>query len=322
MKFSIYKLSFKTAVHFGNGRLTESGMTFYADTLFSALFKEALKLQGNDGAQELLKMAKGGRLLLSDSMPYYDDTLFLPKPITQPQTTEKRESDSVMKKKFKKLRYIPAEDIDSFLGGSYDPAETADKLGRIGKSSIRGTAAVPDKDDAQPFNIGVFTFGFYDETARSFEKNSGLYFIAGTDGEEAGYLLDDLMDSLSYTGIGGKLSAGLGKFEYTYGDLPEHLAKRLGGGSKQMTLSLCMAQDAELETALDGAEYELIKRSGFVSSDSYADSPQKKRDFYCFKGGSCFENSFSGDVFDVSAGGAHPVYRYAKPMLIGIGKET
>ena len=37
MDYKIYKLKFKTAVHFGNGMLNSSERVLRADTLFSAL---------------------------------------------------------------------------------------------------------------------------------------------------------------------------------------------------------------------------------------------------------------------------------------------
>ena len=41
MEYAVYKLEFTTSVHFGNGMLSDTGVTFYADTLFSALYIEA-----------------------------------------------------------------------------------------------------------------------------------------------------------------------------------------------------------------------------------------------------------------------------------------
>ena len=64
----------------------------------------------------------------------------------------------------------------------------------------------------------------------------------------------------------------------------------------------------------------MIRRGGFVASESYAKEFVKKRDIYAFKAGSCFGKRFEGDVFDVSVSGAHPVYRYLKPMFIGVNK--
>ena len=56
----IVKLSFLGPVHFGEGRLSGSGYTFDAATLFSALYLEALRL---GCAHELLAAAQCGDLL-------------------------------------------------------------------------------------------------------------------------------------------------------------------------------------------------------------------------------------------------------------------
>lgn len=37
-----------------------------------------------------------------------------------------------------------------------------------------------------------------------------------------------------------------------------------------------------------------------------------------FSAGSTFTKDFLGDVYDVSNNGRHSVYRYAKPMLMGV----
>ena len=308
MKAVIYKLKFRAAVHFGSGRLSSGGNVFFADTLFSALCHEAVKLYGSDGAEKLYRLAHEGELMLSDGMPYCGDILLVPKPIIHIEG--ERESDSSMKKKFKKLKYIPINDMGSFLDGKYDPSDALDI--KLGESDIRNAAAIHDDDDNEPFNIGTYTFA----------KNCGLYFIAQISSDEAGEVLDKLLESLSYTGIGGKVSAGLGRFEFTKTDMPAELEKRLAGNSSAyMSLSVSMAMDDELDSAVQGAYYEMIKRSGFVASPTYADNPQKKTDLYCFRSGSCFKNRFHGGVFDVSAGGNHPVYRYAKPMFMSIGRE-
>ena len=72
-----------------------------------------------------------------------------------------------------------------------------------------------------------------------------------------------------------------------------------------------------LENVLKNADYLLKKRGGFVVSEDYASEYLKKKDFYVFQSGSCFQEKFEGDIFDVSAG-SHPVYRYAKPFFMGV----
>lgn len=308
MKYSIYKLLFKAPVHFGKGRLSGSAYTFCADTLFSALCKEMLKLYGDDGAEKLCTAVKDGKFKISDAMPYCGDTFYVPKPIAVIEGT--KQSDSVMKKKFKKLTYIPVEDINSYFSGNYEPSAALEKLDGLGKSGLRAGVAVKRLEDNEPFNIGTYTFS----------KNCGLYFIAGTDSDEAADMLDDAMNSLAYTGIGGKVSSGFGSFDYRNVDVSAVLLEMLEGdqAEKYMSLSVSMPQETELAEASEEATFELIKRSGFVASDTFAEVPQKKREFYCFKGGSCFKKKFNGDIYDVSSGGGHPVYRYAVPMFIGI----
>ena len=44
MEYKAYKLMFQGAVHFGKQNLDEGEYSFYADTLFSALCQEALKI--------------------------------------------------------------------------------------------------------------------------------------------------------------------------------------------------------------------------------------------------------------------------------------
>ena len=137
--------------------------------------------------------------------------------------------------------------------------------------------------------------------------------------QEAKILMEELMESLSYIGIGGKKTSGLGKFIFRAGKtnaVLENLLKK--ETNRYMLLSGALPQDQELDTVLEKASYGLEKRSGFVSSENYADEQQKKNDLYLLKAGSCFETQFEGDIYDVGCGGSHPVYRYAKALFVGV----
>ena len=86
-----------------------------------------------------------------------------------------------------------------------------------------------------------------------------------------------------------------------------------------MTLSVSLPTDDELESALEGAEYLLIKRSGFVASEEYAKEQRRRRDLYVLKAGACIRRPYQGDVYDVAdPDGGHPVYRYARPMFMEV----
>lgn len=303
MKFSIYKLEFTTGVHFGKGMLNDSDYVFHADQLFSAMYIEALKF-GN--AEEFYKAVSSGRLLFSDALPFASGQYMIPKPLLYVEPVNK--GDSEEKKKYKQLKYIPVEWIDSFLAGELNFEQNSMK--DFGESEQRVMAAVRGKEDALPYYVGVFHF----------KQGNGLYIILSYQGDDERELAELLLDSVSYSGIGGERSSGLGMFELKKaGKGKEGLIRLLEKQSqKKLLLSTALPKEDELDHALEGASYLLGKRSGFVSSAAYADELRRKKDLYVFMAGSCFKNEFAGDVYDVSDGGGHPVYRYAKPLFMGV----
>ena len=302
MNYKIYKLEFTAPVHFGNGALNESALNFCADTLFSALYIEALKLGMED---ELYSAVKDEKLLFSDAFPYIHGQYFLPKPMLYIEPKE--QGDSKQKKQYKKLKYIPAEKLADYLAGELEPATCG--LHGLGQAYSQVMAAVRREDDTLPYRVGNYLFN----------EGCGLYIIAALEDTDTQYLLEDLLDSLSYTGIGGKRGSGKGRFVLRNGTAAEPVLKLLTKTSgKYMLLSSALPQDAELEQALAGASYLLQKRSGFVYSQTYADEQMKKRDLYTMQAGSCFTSRFHGDIYNVSEGGAHAVYRYAKGLFMGV----
>ena len=302
-EYSIYKLKFQTAVHFGNGMLNASAPLFCADTLFSALFIEALKL---GYAEDLLQAVKQGRLKISDAFPYAGDQFFVPKPMIR--VRRETEGDSIVKKQFKAMKYLPVEELDAYLAGTLEPE---DLLKGHFVLSTRAMAAVSGQADTLPYQVGVCTFA----------ENAGLYIIAEANSDEEQMLFGKLLDAVSKTGIGGKRSAGLGRFEVRIGKKgTEELCKRLCATSERRTLlSVALPREEEPEAALEDASYSVLQRSGFVSSDTFAPEQRKKRTLFVLEAGSCFHHLFSGDVYDVSGGsGNHPVYRYAVPMFLAV----
>ncbi len=303
MDYKLYKLEFKAPVHFGTGVLNESAISFCADTLFSALYIEALKL---GIADELYAAVDTGQLLISDAFPYMDKQYFLPKPMLYIEP--KDQGNSKVKKQYKKLKYIPVEEISNFLSGDLNPENCS--LEDLGKEYSQVMAAVRrEEEDALPYRVGNYLFN----------DKCGLYIIATYADEDVMYMLDDLFDSLSYTGIGGKRGSGKGRFELKQGNMDASLESMLGKESdKYMLISSALPTESELEKALEEASYLIQKRSGFVYSESYAEEEMKKRDMYTMQAGSCFNEKFVGDIYDVNEGGSHPVYRYAKGMFLGV----
>ncbi len=311
MKRIIYKLKFKTGVHFGNGSLSESNNNFQADTLFSALCIEALNIGGEEKLNKFIEYAKKGKFKISDSFPYIDKTLFIPKPFMPLDIKEDRKSDSKEKKAYKKLKYIPVDKIDSYLKGDLDVLKTNKEIKELGKYDERNIAAVRREEDAEPYYLGIYRFS----------EKGGLYIIVEFEEENYKNEFEELLKSLSYTGIGGKVSSGLGKFTFEEEKIPNKLEKRLDNidNSKiKMSLSLCIPENDKIDDALENAYYRIEKRSGFVYSTTYSDTLMRKKDLYVIQSGGCFEKIFEGEIVDVSINGAHPVYRYAKPLFMEV----
>ncbi len=308
MKFKIYKMNFTSAVHFGEGGLATSSDVLMADSVFAALCTEAAAW-GGGMLERLLDSAFSGRLLLSDGLPYIGETLYVPKPVMEVRGDG--EVNSVIKKALKKLRYIPADKLDIYLQGKLDIAGEAKRFhDGCSHSALLEKVTVPEHEITRPYAVAV----------RRFRPGSGLYLCMGYGDDETCGIFTELMNSLSYAGIGGKRSAGYGRFELTEADMEESILKRLlkSDSEKYMSLSVCLPTDEELDDVISNADYLSVKRSGWIASGSYADSFRKKKDLYMLSAGSVFSGRFSGGIFDVGEGGGHPVYRYGKPMLLAV----
>ncbi|RRD93724.1 type III-A CRISPR-associated RAMP protein Csm4 [Clostridiales bacterium COT073_COT-073] len=309
MEYRVYKLKFHTAVHFGNGRLSSTESALKADTLFSAMCIEAGKV---GKLEELYQYAQSGQLKITDTMPYIDGELQLPKPLLTMEWKE--DGNSVLKKRLKKLKYIPVGDFSSFLKGEiHYITEKDEKTKKLGQSKSMTKAAIYGLAETMPYHVGSFRF----------TEGCGLYFLAATETKASLSLLDELMQALSLVGLGGKRSSGFGKFSFTTETLPPEIQERLKNLEKYkvyMTLSGAMAKMEELSDCLENANYLLEKRSGFIFSDQVLGSV-KKQDLHVFAAGSCFTHLFVGDIFDVSNGSSHAVYRYAKPFFMGVSYE-
>lgn len=306
MKYVIYKLYFLNGVHFGNNSLESSLYTLCADTLFSALCQEAVKM-GPDTLATFYQYTHEKKLIFSDTFPFRNNELYLPKPFIYIDHGDKA-GDSTVKKAFKKMKYISCDHFSQYLKGQMRLEQTYD-LNDFGHSYQKTSVSVRGELDPVPYRVGIY---YYND-------GNGIYFIAGVGDSAAEALLDELMDSLSASGLGGKRSSGLGRFDYYCVECPEELSHRLTGEWKSyMSLSVSLAQEGEMEEALCGASYSLVKRSGFVASELYSEEQMRKKDLYVFSAGSCFQRKFSGDIYDVSNHGKHPVFRYAIPMFLGV----
>lgn len=326
MQYAIIKWHFTTIVRFGNskGHLAESDYIMHSDTLFSALCQEALAMEGEGGIQKLYDLFKNNRLIISDTMPYRDETYFLPKPILHVEQAE-RETNSVLKKANKNLKYISTTHYNDYLAflrdqKDFDVINENNLLADLVNHENRVMVSLQGNESSQPFYVDGWRFA----------DDAGLYFIVGYQDDEAMEWLESLLNRLELSGGGGKRNSGFGKFEmedpfyldeYAYSEGLLTLWTLLNKKGKYvMTLSNALPTDEEMSSVLDGASYRILKRSGFVSSPTYAKEQRKHRDLYVFSAGSCFKTAFSGDIYDVAINGNHPVYRYAIPFFVEVSE--
>lgn len=325
MDYYLFKLRFEGAVHLGTAdsalSLQASADHFCADTLFSALCHTAGSLWGEAGITRLCAQVQADELLLSDSMPWREcngeDVYYLPKPCAISQT--RQEIPSQLRKVMKRLMWIPVRDMDAFQDSLAGKTLYCPKEEPFGEAEARIQAVVCDGRDTTPYQVGVFRF----------LPSCGLYFLAGCTEDEQAQQLQTLVNALGMSGIGGKISAGYGAFsvedvillnepfdeqtQWLYDALicpqPKHY----------LLLTTSLPVDDELESVLSGAMYQLVRRGGYVQSETFAEVPQRKRTQVFFAAGAMLERPFSGALYSVAQGGGHPVYRYSKPMMLGVG---
>jgi CRISPR-associated protein Csm4 len=169
----------------------------------------------------------------------------------------------------------------------------------------------------------------------SFAQGAGLWFIASLPESDGGTeVFESLLRSLQHSGIGGKRTAGLGRFVFTKCDFTSELGKFAGlvtalhtsgapstphtPGAQYMALTTAFPADGELDQALNNATYLLRKSSGFAYSTT-AEEAWRKKDLYKFSAGSVFEHPFNGAIFDVRpAVYNHIVHSFSRPIFLRI----
>lgn len=323
MNYLLFKLQFTTAVHFG---VSDSALSLYtsadhfcADTLFSALCHTALSVSGDKGVEALCQQVKEGALLLSDSMPWAGEQLYLPKPMKL-SDQKRKEVPSRARKAMKKLNWIPIDGMEQFSNslhgmGEFDPTKCVNSFGVAGEVT---KAAHHEGEDTVPYPVGVYAF----------REGCGLWFIAGCETSAQAKGLETLVRLLGLSGIGGKTSSGYGRFEVVqvvelnhYTDKQtKWLAKALTAkkSTDWLSLTTSLPKEEELERAMVGASYQLTRRSGFVQSERFAETGRKKLSQVFFTAGATFTERYEGDLFEVERSRAHAVYRYGKPIFLGV----
>lgn len=323
MNYFLLKLQFSSPLHVGDSEsarsLDTSGMTICADTLFSALCHTALLAEGENGIRELYQLVTQDMIRFSDAIPYSGDLLFLPKPYLS--SRGKREVTSQEEKAMKKLTHIPIDMIEeyiSFIRGESD-FDVKKAICSFGENYVLDKAVIRG-EETNPYSVGLFDFNK--------EPICGLYVIIGYTAREELQKIIRLFRLAGIGGIGGKVSSGYGK--YTIIDeiyMEESKDKQMvlfrkmlqrTSSNSYILITSAFPKDNELEQVVQGSTYNLIRRGGFVQSNSIDTGVVKKQTQYFFAAGSVFKMKFDGEVFNVARNIGHAVYRYSKPIFLGV----
>ena len=339
MTYYLYKFKFITPVRFGidkaSSNLTTSAFTANADTFFSALCNECIKIYGLEGLNLLKNKADTGEFLISDLLPYKNVTdengnvsdcnIYIPKPaiVVEKKNVKSDAGElSSVKKKLKNISHIDITKVDKYINylRGEDEMDFAMDPSMIYMESNTVKVFKTYSDEPMPYQVA--SVGFLD--------NAGLALIVKLD-DEYKETFDNIIDSLSYTGIGGKRSSGYGKFildedeleiseEYPIYDSDMLIAKTLGkNGDVNVSISSILPNERDMDVILDeNSFYQLIFRKGFIYSESYTDNFLKKKQLAMIKSGACFPNHLEGTIGNVGVEGTHEIYRYGKGMFLGV----
>lgn len=307
MKYKIYKMYFKTGVRCGMGKTELNSIEIPSDIIFSAIINEASKIY-EENLNNILDCFINRKLLLSDAFPFIGEEYLLPKPLI---SFVKESGDSTEKKLYKKISHIPISKFEEYIGGKSKPQEILDKTENLGNMQVDPRIQKKFEGDNNIYYISYYRFN----------KDCGLYFVLAFEDDECEEIFDNIIYALSFTGIGGKKTSGLGKFEIVEENLPKELFGKINTQKANMLLNSSMAREDELYKINEDSKYTLIRRGGLIYSEHSKASEivtKRKRTMHFFKAGSIFNNKFEGDIFRVDDGFVHPVYRYGIPMWLEV----
>lgn len=332
MAYLLYKLRFPNGIHIGTAfgnTLEETRMSVYSDTFYSALFNEYMKIYNND---ELHKISESGDFLVSDLLPFKEKEdmstdFYLPKPFINIERKEikKDNEEKTDRKKVKATNFIPADKLGeyfSFLKNGKNFPEIDDNFGK--KQLYTKNKISLQNEDTKIYNIEVFKFN----------KKSGLYFIVKLpENEKWQEIFENILESLSLTGIGGKKNSGFGQFvmegsmlfdgedsEASESESDVFINRALFSEEKNfLLLSSYSPRREEIEKIKEkGNYYQIIKRSGFVNSSLYSEQAEKRKQVYMISSGSVLSFEPEGEILDLNLHGKHSIYRMGKPIVLGV----
>ena len=330
--FDIVKLYFPKGIQLskGKGEHVHNFDYLHSDTLKSALLTNAMQLYDRSEIDNLLHSFSG----ISSAFPFYDTTLFFPKPFLKlPIEFNNRSNESVTNKKLKQIRFVDKEAFEKIIfNQSIFIGE--DNLSNNGKFLTLSHSIEPKiytKTSFQKVNIYEYeedgsyvreSTPYYTELLQ-FHPQVGLYFIL-----EKGVITNAFEAALKLmadNGIGGDKTYGYGTFTYQiiYDGLILNIPEKADGF---INLSLFCPTQSEIEQiTTHDASYDLVKRGGYITfaqlNNLFA---KRKKSIYMFSEGSAFfiQTTLNGKLVNVVPDAAsHPIWRCGQSIFIPFLKQ-
>lgn len=333
--YYLIRLSFETAVRFGDGRSMGSGSansSMSSDSFYSALLSETVRQEGKDSLEKVIDLISQDQFLASSLLPYYINDkkykYFLPRPLLPNKLKSKHNpGNSSAKKVLKKVPYISNDEMISYLDfisqGIGEATDFTDHLMNRPVPIEYEHVNLRDEEDSLPYTVAAYKFA---------KHNSGLYCLLYMQDKKTKEWLIRTLDCLADTGLGGKKSSGLGKFEYELVPLSKDVeTKKLwylinnDVADYYMSLgNIIPSTDSDFATLQsENSAYLLNVIDGFASSINAQTGRDKgnlfkRKSFVALQAGSCFEKPLIGSIVDLSSRQDHPVYRIGKTIQVGL----
>jgi CRISPR-associated protein Csm4 len=323
MNWYIVRLRFNGALHVGrdDAGVGIEGVQPYthSDTLFSAFCNV---WSGDEAGEKAIEAAKEGNppIRLSSAFPYYADKknpnkfiYFLPRPLLPVST-----SFNVYARTVKQTSFLSLDQFEGWARGDIidDVGAEHHRLGYANHSELYIEQVRPRHASSRI----TMTSAIYHCGEIFFRDGAGLYFLAETSDLD---LLQNSLNRLSHSGLGGERSIGYGSFKY---DIPELITEgsRFGklrsiSGNASCLLSIYYPDKGEIaEIQSLALAYGTVLRKGWFYSKS-AKEQGKRKTCRMFSEGSIFRSLPKGRILDVRPHGMkHQVFRYGMAMSLPI----
>ncbi len=296
MKEFLVKLKPISPFHLGEVGIGLEGSLSYvpSDLLFSSLANAYAQLYGKGEVESLLNsFLSSPPFLISSAFPFYKETLFFPRPLIPPKLEDREKL-----KDLKKRSFLPYGVFEKWIRGEGLPSPEVEGGGLPKKELL--PSVVLDRSNMRS--------QIYHRSALFFPKEGGLFFLLRLYEEGLEKKIRGALQFLGDVGIGGERSLGYGRFK-VYSFEETSLLPPPTDSSPTLTLSLVVPSLNEVD--LSSSYYQLVLRSGWISSP-FSFRQTRRKAVWMLGEGSVFPNPVRGQLIELTPQGfPHKVYRYA-----------